>query len=162
MKTTELKKILITLDYDPTAKKVAEVGFALAKSIKAEVVLLHIITEPVYYHSPDYSPIMGFTGTMDLGPLQIDDVEELKKTSLHLLDKFKAQYDGKAISTMVEEGDFAETILKTAKHIHADVIVLGSHSHKWMENIIMGSVTEKVLRHSLIPLFIVPTKKRKT
>lgn len=159
MKTIDLKKVLIALDYDPTAMKVAETGFALAKAMKAEVVLLHIITEPVYYHSPDYSPIMGFTGTMDLGPLQIEDVEELKKISLKFINKFIVYLDGKDIKTMVEEGDFAETILKTAKHIHADVIVLGSHSHKWLENILVGSVTEKVLQHSLIPLFIVPTKK---
>jgi nucleotide-binding universal stress UspA family protein len=42
----------------------------------------------------------------------------------------------------------------------ADVIVIGSHSRKWLENIVMGSVTEKVLHHTSIPLLIVPTKKR--
>jgi len=161
MKTKELKKVLIALDYDPTAMKVAEAGYALAKTMKAEVVLLHIITEPMYYHSPDYSPIMGFTGTMDLGPLQIDNVEELKKTSLSFMDKYRDHLGDKTIKTVVEDGDFAETILKTAKHLHADIIVIGSHSHKWLENILVGSVTEKVLQHTSIPLFIVPTKKHK-
>jgi nucleotide-binding universal stress UspA family protein len=41
----------------------------------------------------------------------------------------------------------------------ADVIVIGSHSRKWLENIVMGSVTEKVLHHTSIPLLIVPTRK---
>ncbi|TFH50172.1 MAG: universal stress protein, partial [Bacteroidia bacterium] len=36
----------------------------------------------------------------------------------------------------------------------------GSHSRKWLENIVMGSVSEKVLRSTSIPLFIIPTKKR--
>jgi nucleotide-binding universal stress UspA family protein len=38
---------------------------------------------------------------------------------------------------------------------------MGSHSQKWLENIIMGSVTEKVLHHTSIPIFIIPTKQKK-
>ena len=62
---------------------------------------------------------------------------------------------------MVEEGDFAEVILKTARHIHADIIVMGSHSRRWLDKILMGSVTEKVLHRTSIPLFIIPTKGNK-
>jgi nucleotide-binding universal stress UspA family protein len=36
---------------------------------------------------------------------------------------------------------------------------MGSHSRKWLEKILMGSVTEEVLHKSSIPLFIIPTKK---
>ena len=60
---------------------------------------------------------------------------------------------------MVAEGGFAETILKSADEVHADIIVIGSHSQKWLENILMGSVTEEVLKASSIPLYIIPTKK---
>jgi len=60
-----MKKILIAIDYDPTAQKVAEEGFELAKTMGAEVVLLHVIADPVYYSSTDYSPIMGFTGYLN-------------------------------------------------------------------------------------------------
>ena len=63
------------------------------------------------------------------------------------------------IQILVEEGDLAEAILKTAKKIKTDLIVLGSHSRKWLENIVMGSVAEEVLRRSTIPLLIIPTKK---
>jgi len=50
--------------------------------------------------------------------------------------------------------------LETAKGLDIDVIVMGSHSRKWLENIIMGSETEAVLRKTTVPLFIVPTKKQ--
>lgn len=53
----------------------------------------------------------------------------------------------------------AKSILKTAKDLHTDIIVMGSHSRRWLEEILMGSVTEKVLQLTAIPLFIVPTKK---
>jgi nucleotide-binding universal stress UspA family protein len=149
------------MDYDPTAQKVAEVGFSLAKSMDAEVILLHVISDPIYYSSSEYSPIMGFTDYMGVGSLQLESIEGLKKASQHFLDKSKKHLGDKNIKTLVVEGNFAESILITAKDLHIDIIVLGSHSRRWLEEILMGSITEKVLRHSSIPLFIVPTKKHK-
>jgi len=161
MKTNKMKKVLIALDYDPTAQKVAEIGFSLAKTLGAEVILLHVIANPVYYSSTEYSPIMGFTGYMDMGPLQLDSMDGLKKATQHFLDKSKQHLGDKTIQTLVKEGDFAESILNTTKELHADIIVMGSHSRRWLDEILMGSVTEKVLHHTSIPLFIIPTKKHK-
>jgi len=159
MKTIKMKKVLIALDYNPTAQKVAESGFSLAKTIGAEITLLHVISDPVDYSSTEYSPIMGFIGFRDQSQLQLDSVDVLKKVSQQFLDKSKHHLGDKNIKTLVEEGDFAESILKTAKDLHADIIVMGTHSRKWLENIVMGSVTEKVLNHTSIPVLIIPTKK---
>ena len=156
-----MKKVLIALDYNPTAQKVAEEGFSLAKSMNAEVILLHIITDPVIYTTSGYYPIMGFEGNVEMYPTIVENRDELKKASLKFLDKSKQHLGDETIQTLVKEGDFAETILETAKEYHADIIVMGSHSQKWLENILIGSVTEKVLRITSIPLFIIPTKKDK-
>ncbi len=155
-----MNKVLIALDYDPSAQKVAETGFSMANAMKAEVILLHIISDPVYYSTTAYSPIMGLVGEMEAMPVQLDNIEGLKKATQHFLDKFKTHLGDNTIKTVVEEGDLASSILKTAKSMHADVIVMGSHSKKWLENIVMGSVTGDVLRQTTIPLFIVPTKKQ--
>jgi len=160
MKTNKMKKVLIALDYNPTAQKVAEVGYAMAKSMEAEVVLVHVISDPVFYSTSGYSPIMGFGGYMDMGPIQLDSIDGLKNASLQFLDKSREHLGDKNIQTMVKEGDFADAILKAANEVHADIIVVGSHSRKWLENIVMGSVTENVLHHTSVPLFIVPTKKQ--
>jgi len=160
-KTIKMKKVLIALDYNPTAQKVAEVGFSMAKSMNAEVTLLHVITDPVFYSTSGYSPIMGYNGYEDMSPIQLESVDGLKNASLQYLDKSREYLGDKSIQTIVKEGDFAETILEAAKELRADVIVIGSHSRKWLENVVMGSVTEKVLHHTLIPLLIVPTKKGK-
>jgi nucleotide-binding universal stress UspA family protein len=159
MKTDKIKKVLIALDYNPTAQKVAEAGFSMAKAMNAEIILLHVMSNPAYYSSAEYSPIMGFNGYMNVMPLPSDSIAELKKASQHFLDKSKHHLGDNTIQTLVEEGDCAESILKTAKHLHVDVIVVGSHSRRWLDAILMGSVTEKVLHHTHIPLFIVPTKK---
>ena len=158
MTTNTMKKVLIALDYNPTAQKVAETGYLLAKSLGADTILLHVISDPVYYSSTDYSPIMGFSGYMDMSPLQLDSVEGLKQASLVFLDKTRDHLGNKKIQILAEDGDYAEVIIKTAKKLEADIIVIGSHSRKWLEKIVMGSVTEKVLDQTKIPLFIVPTK----
>jgi len=160
MKTNKMKKVLIALDYDPSAQKVAEAGFSMAKAMKAEVFLLHIVADPVFYSSTGYSPIMGFSGFMETGQWQLDNIDSLKRASLQFLDKSKHHLGDKSIQTMVEEGDVAESILKSAKDLHADIIVMGSHSRKWLEKMVMGSATEKVLSLTSMPLFIVPTKKQ--
>ncbi len=103
---------------------------------------------------------MGFTGYLEVGQLQLTH-ESIKKTSQHFLDKSKHHLGDGSIKTLVSEGDFAEMILKTAKDLHADIIVIGSHSRRWLDEVLMGSVTEKVLHHSAIPLFIIPTKQKK-
>lgn len=154
-----MKRILIALDYDPTAQKVAETGFALAQSLKAEVILLHVIKDPAYYDTPGYSPIMGYTGYVDVSPTVLQSSEGLKNASMQYLQSTKQFLGDKTIQTLVKEGDFARTILKSAEELHADIIVLGSHSQKWLENILVGSVTENVINDSSIPLLIVPTKK---
>ena len=155
-----MKKVLIALDYDPTAQKVAEAGYALAKAMVAEVVLLHVIADPAYYSSTAYSPVMGFGGFVDMDFLQPDIIDELKRSSQIFLDKSKHHLADDTIQTLVKEGNIADTIAATAKELHADIVVMGSHSRKWLESVVMGSVTEKVLHHTLVPLFIIPTKKQ--
>ncbi len=155
-----MKKILIALDYDPTAQKVAEEGFSLATAMKAEVILLHVIPDPVYYSSTAYSPIMGFGGYMDIDMLQPGIDDRLKTASQDFLDKSKDHLGNTNIQTLVKEGNVEDAILSAAKELLADIIVMGSHSRKWLEAIVMGSITEKVLHHTSIPLFIIPTKQQ--
>ncbi len=158
-KSYTMTKILIALDYDPTAQKVAEEGYLIAKLMKAEVTLLHVINNPVFYYSKEFSPIMGFSGYLDKGLYQLESIEGIKNASQFFLDMSKRHLGDDNIHTIVKEGDLAETILETSKKLKVNMIVLGSHSRKWLENILLGSVTEKVLRLTTVPLFIIPTKK---
>ena len=155
----KVKKVLIALDYGPTAQQVAEAGYALAQSTIAEAVLLHVTAEPAYYSSTAFSPMMGFVGYTDIDYLQPESIANIKKASVDFLEKTREYLGDNSIEVLVKEGDSAEAIIEAAKETASDVIVLGSHSRKWLEAIVMGSVTEKVLRHTTVPLFIVPTKK---
>jgi len=156
-----MKKVLITLDYDPTAQKVAEEGFSIANSLGAEVILLHVLSDPEYYTSIEHISIMGFAGHVETSLLQLNTVEGLKKAAQDFLDKLKHHLGDSTIQTLVGKGATAESILITAKDLPADMIVMGSHSRRRFDEIIMGSVTEKVLYHTSVPLFIVPTRQKK-
>ena len=158
MKPYPMNKVLIALDFDPTAQKVAEVGYTFAKSLGAEIFLLHVIVDPVYYTSIESFPIIGYTGSL-ITPIELLNTEETKKESGLFLEKIKHHLNDDSIQTLVKEGDFADNILNAAEDLKVDMIVLGSHSKRWLEEIIMGSVTESVLHRSTIPLFIIPTHK---
>jgi nucleotide-binding universal stress UspA family protein len=158
MKAFSMNKVLIALDFDPTAQKVAEVGYTFAKSLDAEIYLLHVMVDPVYYTSLESFPIVGYTGSL-ISPIELLNTEETKIESGLFLEKIKQHLGDENIQTLIKEGDFADNILKTAQDLKVDMIVLGSHSKRWLEEIIMGSVTESVLHHSTIPLFIIPTHK---
>lgn len=154
-----MKNVLIALDYDPTAQKIAESGYELSLALEAQVTLLHVISDTVYYSTRAYSPIMGFTGFTPSEHVAEQQTTYLKDAAYNYLENTKNHLGDANIRTIVKEGDFADTILDTAKLVNADIIVLGSHSRRWVEKILMGSVTEKVIKNSKIPLLIIPTRK---
>jgi len=90
----------------------------------------------------------------------VDLLGDLNKTTQAFLDKAKKHLGDEAVQTVLKEGEIADTILKTAKEMNVDIIVMGSHSRKWLESIILGSQAEDVLENSRIPVLIVPIKKK--
>jgi nucleotide-binding universal stress UspA family protein len=156
MKTNKIKKVLIALDYNPTSQKVAEAGFAMAKAMGAEITLLHVLVNPAMYASA--YDTMGIWQIETVNTMETFKVME--NSSRNFLEKAKWHLRDTSIKTIQKEGDVAEMILETAHEIKADFVVMGSHSQKWLENIVMGSVTEEVLRKSTVPMYIIPTKKR--
>jgi nucleotide-binding universal stress UspA family protein len=154
-----MKRIIIALDFDPSAQKVAEEGYALAKVLKAKVTLVHVKADADYYSSLAQVVVIGFSGHQkDVGSIPSDPIdpdaisqEFLRKAMLHLADK--------NVEILVANGTCADSLIKTANQLKADMIVMGSHSRKWFENTAIGSVTEKVLLSSTVPVLVIPTNK---
>ncbi len=153
-----MKKILIALDDNAGAQKIAESGYELAQALHAETILLHVTSDSTYYSSLNYSPILGFDSFSNLDIVQTDTVMELKRTAGDYLDNVKLSLGDKAIETVVKEGDYAENILQTAKEMNVDLIVMGTHSRKGLDKVLLGSIAENVLHHTTIPMYIIPVK----
>jgi nucleotide-binding universal stress UspA family protein len=95
-----MKKVLITLDYDSTSHKVAETGVNLAKAMNAEIILLHVISNPVFYYT-QYSGMYQ----------QLELLDDLKTAAQSFLDKTKHDLQHEGIKTLAKEGDTVEQIL---------------------------------------------------
>lgn len=155
-----MKKILIALDYNPTAQHILEAGYELARSMGAEVILMHVVADYTYYSSLDYSPILGFDQFSNLGAMQLDSVTQLENAANEYLEHLKAQFVNSSIKTLIKDGDAGEGIVEASDNLGVDVVVLGSHSRRGLDKILMGSVAEKVLRKSKIPLYIIPVSEK--
>lgn len=153
-----MKKVLIAIDYHPTAQTVAINGHTIAKALGANVALLHVLADAVFYSSSIYDPIMGFGGYADFSMSSMTITENLEHSSNLYLNKIKTFLADEEIKNYVRSGNCAEVIIDTAKELNAEMIVMGSHSQKWLEHLIIGSVTQKVLQHIQIPMYIIPTK----
>jgi len=149
-----MKKILIALDYNPAAQKVAETGQLLAKALGADLVLAHVIAEPAYY-ALEYSPIMGYQGAYTDSTAGIG--EEIKEEATSFLAATASHLGDPSLKTMILEGDVEEALLDYAESENADLIVLGSHRHHGIDRILSPDLAVHLLRHSKIPVLSVPT-----
>lgn len=153
-----MKKVLIALDYGHSTEKVAQLGYELASSMQAQAILLHVVSDVTYYSSLNYSPILGFESFSNLDIMQTQAVDDVKRAAEEFLNKAKQNLGGDDIKILVTEGDFADTIVKESEEMQADIIVMGTHSRTGIDKIIMGSVTEQVLKKSTIPVFVIPIR----
>ncbi|WP_026450008.1 universal stress protein [Aequorivita capsosiphonis] len=151
-----MKKIMITLDYNPNSEKVVNMGNELAKLMKAEVCLFHVLAE-VSYYGMQYEPFMGYEGYAF--PIDYRIQEEVVKVAQDFLDKTVTHLGGNNITTHLAEGDTAQKILEYAQEWNADLIVMGTHSHSTLEKIFLGTVASTVLEKTKIPVYMVPTGK---
>ena len=152
-----MKRIVIALDYNPSSEKVAAAGYELAKALHAEVTLLHVITDPTYY-AADYSPIMGYQGAYTEGTIAV--VNDLKKTACEFLEAAAKHLGNEDIKQKVLEDDTEDAILEYGKKHKVDLIVMGSHHHKGIERLFVTDLAAHVVRHSKVPLYIIPTSEK--
>ena len=92
-------------------------------------------------------------GSPSLGPTDMPNEKE--KSQLVALQEELAR-SGLQAFAHEPEGSVVEEILKMAAEISADLIVMGSHGHGAVYNLLVGSVTEGVLKVGQCPVLLVP------
>ena len=152
-----MKKVLIAIDYHPVSEKVAEAGYELAKSLNAEVCLLHVLDD-VGFYGTQYPTFMGYDGYSGMGP-DIDLAMEMRNIAEEFVEKAKNHLNDERVSTHITEGETAKTILAYAEEWGANVLVMGTHSHSTLEKLLIGTVAEKILEKTKTPVYLVPVNK---
>lgn len=156
-------KILIALDFFSSGQKVADEGLNIAKLMKANVVLLHVILGPINSDINGHVTVLGFGASPKpvISLIKEDEKATLMETAQQYLDNTKLHFGDVKIETIVKEGNAAESILEVAMEVHADLIIVGSYCQKWFENHLQESIAEKILRFTKVPLCIIPTQSNR-
>jgi universal stress protein A len=105
---------------------------------------------------------------MEVGAEDIkkQNFEKIKATFQKSLDKsFQKQYlskikDKDNVIIVTRSGREEEEILKFASEEKVDIIVIGTHGRTGLKHVFLGSVAEKTIRHSKVPVFVIPCKEK--
>lgn len=152
-----MKKVLIAIDYHPVSEKVADAALELVDKMDAEICLIHVLAD-VSYYGTQFPTFMGYDGYTGMGP-DLEMAQEMRKIAEDFLKKAAEHINHPSVQTQLAEGSTANAILEYADEWKADLIVMGTHSHSYLEKLLMGTVAEKVLEKTPIPVYMVPIKK---
>lgn len=148
-----MKNIIITTDFSSESRAAYPVAISLANSLGAKLHLLYV---------SQYMPILASGYAMESPAWYIDPAvqKQIIETQKLDLENERKQFPELQIETHFREGsDLANAeIVKAACELKADFIVMASHGRTGFARIIMGSITERVLRDAPCPMVVVPTK----
>lgn len=140
------KKILVPTDGSELATSAAVMAARLAKSSGAEVVGVYVI---------DPFPYIGIGDASAVGlQAYLSEAKQAAGQALDAVAKACAAEGVPFLGDTIERNVVYEGILETAKAEGCDLIVMASHGRKGVSALILGSVAQKVLTHSPIPVLI--------
>jgi len=142
------KKILVPVDLSDTTAAVVDFAGGLADHFGAQLTLLHVWELPPFAQSESLQVVAG----PDRKPLADHVRQEAAAELAKLLP------DRTDVTRKVVIGNSTEDIVHTATSGGFDLVVIGTHGRGGLAHIALGSVAERVLRRSPVPVLVVPTR----
>lgn len=142
-------KLLVAVDLSEASDKVIEAARRVAQATGAEVIVLHV-AEP----EPDF---VGYDAGPGVVRGQVADEYRREHRGVQELASRLREAGIAAIAQMIR-GPTVETTLRQAGHIHADLIIVGSHGRSAIYDVLVGSYSAGILRKSTVPVLVVPTR----
>ena len=133
-------KVLCPIDFSEHSLAALEVALKVVQQNDAELYLLNVAPMPA--------------GAAGFQPVPLDSYPIVEKDRREQLEKLARERIPAAVrcETLVTSGDPAERVLETARGLGADLIVMGTHGRKGLGHLVLGSVAERVVRESPIPV----------
>lgn len=144
LKTIHLKTIVAPTDFSEESYKAVDYAASLAKGFGGRLVLLHVL---IPITSPDFV----------YGPVTWDEAQArdlTRKKLMGLVESFP-ELSGIPVETVVSVGDPSQELVNVARQKKADLVILSTHGHTGLKHFFLGSVAEKVVRHSPCPVMVV-------
>ncbi|HYM26264.1 MAG TPA: universal stress protein [Vicinamibacterales bacterium] len=152
-----IRSILCPTDFSAASRHALDHAVAIAKWYSARVVLLHA-------HRPAPAVVAALVPTAR----DIDDVgtteerRQLARAVGEMTLDARARDQGAEIVTTIVEGGAADVITEYAATQSVDLVVIGTHGASGLEHLVLGSVTETVLRRVTCPVLTVPPRVQAT
>ncbi|MFD2942769.1 universal stress protein [Flavobacterium notoginsengisoli] len=140
-----MKRILVPTDFSEHAEDALKVAAQIAKKNNSEIIILHMLELP---HQ---------TNDAILGGISIPESMLFMKKANEMLDKIseKPYLDGIEVTEIVKMDKPIHGITQISKEHDIDLIIMGSHGSSGVEELLIGSNTEKVVRNSEIPVLVI-------
>jgi nucleotide-binding universal stress UspA family protein len=137
-----LAPILVATDFSPHARHAADVAVAFAEKLGAEVMLVHALSLPALAYAAGLSW----------------PVAELEQDAGKALDEAASVLKGRCpkVNVSLRFGPPAEEILAAAREHDSGLVVMGTHGRQGLSRLLLGSVAERVVRASPVPVLTVP------
>lgn len=142
-----MNKILIATDLSKDKEVIIKEGLVLAKNLKAEVELITVINRSI-----EYMPV-------DIGINFSDQWEAREYIAKTTLEEIKEKHPDLNIKVAVFLGDPKQDIIEYALENKATIIVIGTHGRTGVQHMLMGGTAEYIIRHSPIPVLVIPMNK---
>lgn len=143
-----MKNILVPVDFSDVTTAVVETARKFAAAFQGRLVILNV-AEP----EPDF---VGF----EAGPpaVRIATARDYKVERQRLDDiKTRLLAGGSDVTALHIQGPIVDKILHEAGEQQADLIVIGSHGHGAFYDLLVGSVTQGVIKDAKCPVVVVPS-----
>jgi nucleotide-binding universal stress UspA family protein len=141
---SQIERIIVPVDFSEHAELALAYAVELATAYGAQLHLLHVVDEVVY---PDfYPPVIPSGGSI---------TEELRDQSLQKMSSLLTRCEGADAAVHVRAGRAAPEIAEFAKERNADLVVIASHGLTGISHVLLGSVTEQLVRRATCPVFTV-------
>ncbi|MBI9020555.1 MAG: universal stress protein [Verrucomicrobia bacterium] len=157
-----MKNILVAVDFSKNTDEVMAQAAALGKGLGAKLWIVHVTSTALQaaYESTqlyDFAPEFISAAGGDVELARDLCAEEYKREHQSLLNlSGKMREAGVDAQAMLLKGDAAALILEKAEDLDIDIIVMGSHGHGLLRKVLLGSVSEAVIRKAFCSVLIVP------
>lgn len=140
-----MKRILVPTDFSEHAEDALKAAAQIARKNESEIIILHMLELP---HQ---------TNDAIFGGVSIPETMLFMKKANETLDKLSQSIylDGISVTEIVKMDKPIHGIIQVSKDYDIDLIVMGSHGSSGVEELIIGSNTEKVVRNSEIPVLVI-------
>jgi nucleotide-binding universal stress UspA family protein len=141
------EKILFPTDFSDVAAKALQYVKRLKEAGSREVIVLHVIDQSNLELLSSYSTIQDFVGIER-------EIEKRSSEEIALIVNELKQH-GFSVKERLEKGVPLRVVLKVAEEENPSVIVIGSHGKSNLEEMLLGSVSEKVVRKAKHPVLVI-------